>query len=294
MTGLVEIRWFRQRVEAEQAALVLAAVGIGCRLVAGGTGVGLLVAAHDARQALEQLELHARENAPEQRPRAAPRPLLQGLGAGLLCCVVLLFLHGADRRELWSIDWSAAGALQAGLVRGGAWWRTVTALTLHVDSGHLAANLAGGLAFGMLAAQLLGSGLAWLAILLAGAFGNALDALLRAPDHAAVGASTALFGALGILSGYWRRAKLIPWRGGIRRWAPLAAGIMLLVHLGTSGERTDVGAHVAGFVAGGALGLLLAHLGSHVPQGPRAQKAYGLLACGLVALAWLLAVRAAG
>jgi hypothetical protein len=78
-------------------------------------------------------------------------------------------------------------------------------------------------------AQLLGSGLAWLAILLAGALGNALNALVQSPKHTAIGASTAIFGALGILSGYMRRSRVVPWRGGLRRWAPLAGGVMLLV-----------------------------------------------------------------
>ena len=43
------------------------------------------------------------------------------------------------------------------------------------------------------------------------------------------------------------RSRVVPWRGGVRRWAPLGGGIMLLVFLGFSGERTDIGAHVAGF-----------------------------------------------
>ena len=98
--------------------------------------------------------------------------------------------------------------------------------------------------------------------------------------------------ALGILSGHMRRRRMIPWRGGIRRWAPLAAGVMLLVYLGFGGERTDVGAHVAGFAVGGVLGLALAHFSAHVRQGPRAQRLYGLLSCSLVSLAWLLALQA--
>jgi hypothetical protein len=69
---------------------------------------------------------------------------------------------------------------------------------------------------------------------------------------------------------------------------------MLLAFLGFGGERTDIGGHVAGFVAGGALGLALAHAGERLPQGARAQQVYGALACALFALAWLLALRAHG
>jgi rhomboid protease GluP len=144
----------------------------------------------------------------------------------------------------------------------------------------------------LLVAELLGSGLAWLAILLAGAFGNALDGLVHPAGQTAIGASTAWFGALGILSGHARRSQVVPWRGGLRRWAPIGAGIMLLAFLGFGGERTDVGAHVAGFAVGVVIGFTLAHAAGRVPQGPLAQRIYGVLACGLFAFAWLIALRA--
>jgi membrane associated rhomboid family serine protease len=173
----------------------------------------------------------------------------------------------------------------------GEWWRTITALSLHVELGHMMGNLAFGVVISLLVAALLGSGLAWLAILLAGAFGNALDALVHPAGQTAIGASTAWFGALGVLSGHTRRSQVIPWRGGLRRWAPIGAGIMLLAFLGFGGERTAVGAHVAGFAVGVVIGFTLAHADGQVPQGPLAQRIYGVLACGLFALAWLLALR---
>ena len=100
-----------------------------------------------------------------------------------------------------------------------------------------------------------------------------------------------IFGALGIVAGFLRQRRVVPWRGGIRRWAPLSAGILLLVFLGFGGENTDVGAHVAGFALGGLLGLALGRWGRQLPQGWRAQWLYGLAALGLVAGAWLLALR---
>ena len=294
MTEFVQVRCSATQREAEHLALVLAAVGIGCRLVAGPGGVGLCVASRDAEAAREQLDAYERENAPERKPAMDAQRGLHGLSAATASALVLLFFFGAERRGAWSIDWMAVGSAQAGLIRDGAWWRTVTALTLHADHGHLLGNLVAGVIFGLLVAQILGTGLAWLAILLAGALGNAINALLQPPGHTAVGASTALFGALGILSGYMRRRRILPWRGGIRRWAPLAAGVMLLVYLGFGGERTDVGAHVAGFAVGGVLGLALAHFSVHIRQGPRAQWLYEILTCSLVSLAWLLALRGAG
>ena len=288
---LVEVSRFPTYGDAEQHALVLVAVGIGCRLVPGKGDVGLCVAAHDVERAVQELDAYARENAPARQPPRDARSLLHGRNAGLVYGAVLLFFSGAERRHAWSLDWLAAGAAQAGLIRDGAWWRALTALTLHADLGHLAGNLLAGIVFGMFAAQLLGPGLAWLAILLAGGLGNGLNAFLQPPDHTAVGASTALFGAVGILSGFVGQRRVVPWRGGIRRMAPLVAGVLLLVHLGFGGERTDVGAHVAGFAVGCGLGFVLARFAAWVPQGPRAQRLCGLVACGLLALAWLLALR---
>jgi rhomboid protease GluP len=290
MDELVELRRTRRQRDAEQLALVMAAAGIGCDLVAGRGGIGLYVAAFDAARASDELNAYERENAAVPSPPPTPGAGRDGLGAALAFGAVLMLFFGAQQRDSLGFDWSALGAAQAGLIQGGAWWRTITALTLHVDHGHLLGNLAAGLVFGMLVAQLLGAGLAWLAILLTGALGNLLNASLQPPDHAAIGASTALFGALGILAGFMRQRRVVPWRGGIRRWAPISAGILLLVFLGFGGERTDVGAHVAGFAIGGLLGLALGRWGRHIPQGRRAQWLYGLVAAGLVAGAWSLAL----
>jgi membrane associated rhomboid family serine protease len=118
--------------------------------------------------------------------------------------------------------------------------------------------------------------------------------LVQSPEHTAIGASTGIFGALGILSGYMGHSRVVPWRGGLRRWAPLAGGVMLLVLLGFGGERTDIGAHVAGFAMGGVIGFALAPAAARLAHQPRAQRVAGALACGLFSLAWLLALRGAG
>lgn len=290
MSEQVEVSRSRTRADAEQRALVLAAAGIGCRLLPGDGEVRLYVAADEAERARFELWCFDRENARRSTPTPKPQGATYGVEAALAYCAVLMFFFAADRREALSIDWSAAGAAQAGLILDGAWWRTVTALSLHADLAHLLGNMAFGVVTGLLVAQLLGSGLAWLAILLAGALGNALNAAFQAGDHTAVGASTGVFGAVGILSGYARRSRVVPWQGGIRRWAPVGAGLMLLAFLGFGGGRTDVWAHVAGFATGGVIGFALAHAGNDLQQGAQAQRTYGVLACSLFALAWLLAL----
>jgi rhomboid protease GluP len=290
----VEVHRFTARADAEQHALVLAAVGIGCRLVPRNGDVGLSVAHPDAARARQELALYARENQRRGRSSSPVRALFEGLDGALAYCAVLLFLHGASRRQTFSQDWWSAGTAQAGLIADGEWWRTFTALGLHADLGHLASNLAFGSLLGLLLAQLLGAGLAWLAILLAGAMGNALNALLHPAAHTAIGASTAVFAALGILAALTWKHRAPLWRHGLRRWLPLAAGAMLLVYLGVGGERTDIGGHFAGFAMGVVSGLGLAYAGQRVPQGTSAQRAFGITALALFAFAWLLALRAHG
>jgi rhomboid protease GluP len=291
MTDLVEIGRFGALADAEQRALVLAAIGIEAHLITDAGVVRICVTSSEALRARHELGCYERENARWMGPRLTTRAALHRVEGALAYAAVLLFFFGAKRRHTLSIDWLAAGAANAGRILDGEWWRTITALALHIDLGHLMGNLAFGVVISLLVAELLGSGLAWLAILLAGTFGNALDALVHSAGQTAIGASTAWFGALGILSGHTRRSQVVPWRGGRRRWAPIGAGIMLLAFLGFGGERTDVGAHVAGFAVGVVIGFTLAHAAGRVPQGPLAQRIYGVLACGLFTLAWLLALR---
>ena len=109
--------------------------------------------------------------------------------------------------------------------------------------------------------------------------------------HTAIGASTALFGALGILTAHARRVWGLQLRTGLRRWAPLGAGVMLLAYLGFGGDRTDVGAHVAGFAVGGVLGLGFALAGPACRREPWPSALYAAVAGCLLALAWTLALQ---
>jgi len=293
--GWVEVHRSGARAEAEQCALVLVAVGIDCQLVAAEHGFALRVAGPDAWRARRELARYAEENRRRPAPPGPPgRAFLDGIDGAFAYCALLLFLYGAPRRDAFSLDWWTAGVAHAGLIVNGEWWRTLTALGLHADLGHLASNLAFGSVLGLLLAQSLGVGLAWLAILLAGGLGNALAALVHSGDHTAIGASTAVFATLGMLAALSARHRILLGGSGLRRWAPLGAGAMLLAYLGFGGERTDIVGHVAGFLAGGALGAGLALGAGRLPRGRRAQWAGGAGALALFALAWILALRAHG
>jgi len=95
-----------------------------------------------------------------------------------------------------------------------------------------------------------------------------------------VGASTAVFGALGSLAALPRHRR--------RPWIPLGAGLALLAFLGTS-KRADFAGHLFGFVAGVLLGAgvsLLPPLRSRA-----AQLALAALSASAPLVAWVLALR---
>jgi membrane associated rhomboid family serine protease len=118
----------------------------------------------------------------------------------------------------------------------------------------LAANLAAGVWFGFLAARQIGAGSAWLLIVTGAALANLFEAHFGPATHRAVGASTAVFTALGLLAAHsWRTRFHLPQRWALR-WAPLVAGAVLLGWFGSAGEGTDIVAHALGFVFGCLLG----------------------------------------
>jgi membrane associated rhomboid family serine protease len=135
----------------------------------------------------------------------------------------------------------------------GEWWRTVTALTLHADAPHLLGNAVPSALFVTAVCQRLGPGLGLWLLLLAGAGGNALTAAVYGGGHSSVGASTAIFGALGILAALRIFAPGPGGRTSAKWWMVVAASLALLAFVGT-GPNADLLAHVFGLLAGAALG----------------------------------------
>lgn len=285
--GLFLLRRVAERGRCADLALVLQAAGIGCRVEPGPGGFALLVAFEDLARARRELALYEAENPGGRTPRVDPRARLgEGFNVASLYGIAIVLLDMAQRRQALGLDWWQAGRADAGLIRAGEWWRAFTALGLHADPLHLSGNLIFGLVFGFMAGQQLGWGAAWGGLLLAGALGNGLNALVQPAGHVSVGASTAVFATLGLLAvtGWLRRGREP--HGHLRRWLPLGAGLALLGFLGMEGENTDIFAHAAGFLAGGLFGLAL---GRDEPLGERAQTALGLGATALTALAWVVA-----
>jgi len=271
--------------------LVLEAKGLAYHLVELDGTWALLVAPAATDAARDELARYAAERSVVRELPAAIIPFEgAAVGAGVYACVLLLVAY-CTGIQLFGIDWLATGALDARAGGGGQWWRAITALTLHLDQAHLLSNLLFGIGIGILAGRVFGPGLAWASIAVAGALGNYLDMLISPSAHRAVGASTAVFAALGLLAGFAWRHRLTLRERFRYRWAPLFAGVCLLAFLGAGGEHVDVLGHALGFAAGLALGWIYARAGVPRSRGSRLQAGAGAFALSLIAVAWICALR---
>lgn len=253
-------------------------------------GWTLVVAPADAERTAAALAAYWTENLPS-RESADPAIKLYGRNAlGVLVAALLLAFFAVTGSRAGGGAWFARGAAASDRVLAGETWRTVTALTLHADFGHVLANALSGALFFTAVAGVFGPGIGLWLILLAGAGGNALNVWLRGPGYSGVGASTAVFGAVGILAGaqFVRHRRLGMPQGRAR--IPVAAGVGLLALLGMNPE-TDILAHILGFVAGlGLGGAAWAAFGRAAARlGAWAQWALAAGALAAVAACWWVA-----
>jgi membrane associated rhomboid family serine protease len=245
------------REEADSLITILAASGIPCDMEETLAGWSIHVNETDIPWARETLERYWSENseAPaeaDRQPQKYPWTI-SGLWVGLLlvsvyAAVALWGDHQAVNRNF--------GASARRIVDG-EYYRLVTALLLHGSIPHLAGNMAGLAVFGSAVCSILGWGVGWLAILLTGILGNLLNAHFHETGHLSIGASTAVFGSIGLLSAHQFVERFRLKKPGFKAWIYLGGGLALLGFLG-SGKYTDVMAHFFGFSAGLMLGVLAA------------------------------------
>jgi membrane associated rhomboid family serine protease len=276
--------------------LVLDAKGLSYERIQSGELWMLWVPPESAEAAREELSRYASERTErrEPRPRLVPFPG-SAYGAAMYAFVLILVAYCAGA-GVFGVNWLDLGALDSRAGGAGDWWRCLTALTLHMDQEHLMGNVLFGVGIGVLAGRVFGPGIAWLSVLLAGATGNYLDMLMSPPWHRAIGASTAVFAALGLLAGFGWGQRLSgrdrPGRDRLYRWAPLFAGVCLLAFLGSGAENqhVDVLGHVLGFLSGTVLGWIFARTG--VPRSRRVlwQTATGAGTLLLLGMAWWAAL----
>jgi membrane associated rhomboid family serine protease len=243
----------------------------------------LMVPAGDAERAKFELWQYDQENRQTRRlARATVDEYHNGM-PGVFAYVLVVCLVGWLAGEYaLNRDWLSAGRVDGEGIRNGEWWRTITALTLHSGVGHLLGNIGFGALFGGLASRLVGNGIAWFAILLAAGAGNALNTILLESSHRSIGASTAVFAALGLLGGFVWRARLMEQERWPYRFGPIVGAIALLAYTGTGDADTDIGAHLSGFVCGFAAGMLLTFVTKYLVS------RWLQIVCGSAALALIL------
>jgi membrane associated rhomboid family serine protease len=265
--NLAEVGKYPTLEEAHEHGLVILAMREPCLIAETETPGLYSLQAEPAAAPQIASELHAYESEKEiPRPALPERELFRFSAGWEVYGIWMLALIGCF---LWQqghpsfADRAASSSI--GLIGHGEWWRPFTALFLHADIPHLIGNLLSSLFFGTLVARSIGPWRGWALILGCGTLGNALTSALTWPENfTSIGASTAVFGALGILSGLgfsaMLRARLhLPWA---KVAAPVLAGVVLLGWLGGGSEsgNTDVLGHVFGFGSGLTAGIVVGTL----------------------------------
>lgn len=245
----------RSKRQVMDWSLVLASQAIASTIIqADDSTWGLLVEAGDLERAQESIRLYRQENRLWHWKQPTPwteAPFHWGV---LGWCFLIIWIHWIT--VFGFHPFREAGQFDTRLFARGEWWRAFTAVWLHADLAHLLANATIGFVFIGFSMARYGAGLALLAAFVAGAAGNLAGFLLYPKDYFGMGASGMVMGALGMIAvpprSNWSIHPL-----AIRQMLQAAMSTVLLFVLLGVDPRSDIIAHLGGFVAGISAGLLL-------------------------------------
>jgi len=251
----------------------------------------LLVPENNYEEACHELDLFMDENRNWPPKLPVHQRFLPDILIILSVIISIALFYNITRLEIsigGYIDWERIGNADAGKIISGEWWRVITALFLHADVSHLAGNLCIGGFFIYFLCYEIGTGVAFGLTLFSGALGNFLNATVQPSTHQSIGASTAIFGAIGILA---TLNFIVASKYYKRRWFPVAAALALLALLGTEGKNTDLGAHLFGFMSGALLGLIAGYfIKRYGYPGRLVNTLSGIVSLFIVIAAWVLAI----
>ncbi|MDX2446085.1 MAG: rhomboid family intramembrane serine protease [Desulfobacterales bacterium] len=273
------------REQADTFGLVLLSSGIQHDVRRGRKGWALWVAQDASEEAERLLKTYLDENKGFKPSKETPMTPYRKTWSGVGGVLVLLAFHvaitlGHDAGILPRLYGSSARH-----VVSGEWYRCTTALLLHADSMHLAGNLVGLAIFATAVCSISGWGVGWLLILVSGISGNLINAYVYGYGHNSIGASTAVFGALGLLSSYQFLKKIQASGTRFQILLPLGAGLALLAFTGSS-SHTDIMAHLFGFLSGVFIGLVYYGL-ARVPSGWRYQAGALVAVVVVLVISWV-------
>ncbi len=277
----------RSKREAMDFGLVLASQGLVSTVTRIEDQWGVMVAEDDYDRSVETLRIWKNENLGwkwlNPLPTAAGKFFHWGSLAWALATVAIYFWSTAPGIK-------EAGMMDSQMVAAGQWWRLFTAVTLHADLPHLLSNITSGLILLGLAMARYGTGIALLIAFLSGVGGNVAGFLLYPDAHRGLGASGMVMGALGLLAiaspvdGWDRQVGI----GLIMRG--IVATFLMLVLIGFS-PRSDVVAHVGGYVGGVVFGLVMMHLSAKALKDSITSLAAAAVLFLTVIITWWLALR---
>ena len=261
ISGLVPVGRFQSPQEAQEYALVVLAMRLDCLITIEEEG-GYLIHGEEAfvEAIREEFQLYREEQVYQPSPVTVP---IFGSGVELALILIGILLFCFPRQIQYPDVETKYVSSTLGIVIEGEWYRAFTALFLHGDMPHLLGNAAFGTVFGILVANSFGPLRGWGLIILSGFIGNLLNVFIRFPEsYFGLGASTAVFGALGLLVGSgldvaWRERSF---RKGVSSFTPLLAGLTIFVMNGIGGPGIDTLAHLTGMVSGIVLGFPAAYL----------------------------------
>jgi membrane associated rhomboid family serine protease len=277
----------RSRRQAMDWSLVLLSQGIECIIEHLEDGWVLLVEPQDFERASAALQQYEIENPGWRwRQELSWPPVVFHWGA-LVWCLVLAAVHWID--TLGGVNLESVGRMQSDAVWNGAWWRLFTAILLHGDLAHLMANLTFGLVVLGLAMARYGAGCALLAACLAGAGGNLARALMHS-EIPSLGASGMVMGGLGLLAIQSLSLRHSTPTAGKYIVGGILGGFMLFVLVGLD-PRSDVIAHLGGFVSGLILGGALSLMPQSILLRQSVNVVAGTALVALNILVWTLACR---
>lgn len=271
--------------QADTCGLVLSSSGISYRVKRGRKGWEIWVEESEYDIALAAIKQYFKENQDSSLPEDTDREEFQKTYTGIwfsvvLCAWYITYLSGPGRKLFIHTYGAASEAILKGEL-----YRIVTALMLHADVVHLLGNMVGIAIFGTAVCGIMGRGLGWFMILLTGIFGNFINAVFLKTGHLSIGASTAIFGAIGILAGHQFLERFRQPGQRMKAWLPLAGGIALLGFLG-SGAHTDLTAHLFGFLSGLVLATIKGVFFKH-PLPGIGQNFFMVLFVGVLVAAWI-------
>jgi membrane associated rhomboid family serine protease len=284
---MVPFKKSQSREKVEEWALVLSASSIPHQIDQEGGEWVIYISRLDLARSEQIIDQYEKENR-GWSSKPAVKQLYKKTFSGLVVAFLLLAFYWFIRADNSWMLWFQVGNASAELIMRGELWRAATALFLHADNLHILSNVISCVVFCSVVCRLYGFGLGWILILISGITGNLLTAFFYRTGHYSVGASTAIFGAVGLI-GAWR---FIFWRSHPfsrkRAWIYIVVVLILLGILGV-GRNADILAHLFGGMSGCVFGILAAKLIRH-PLPMKRQYILAGFSVLIAGVSWVLAL----